>query len=53
MKKDFESKISEAVKRLTAGATPKGLLEEYATRLDLHEAFFVVTQAQIRSKKNK
>ena len=52
MKPDLENHISEAVKRLNGGALPKKLLEEYASKMELHHAFFVVTQAQIRSKKH-
>ena len=53
IKEDFEDQIAEAVKRLSGGAQPKRLLEEYATRLELHHAFFIVTQAQILFKKDK
>tara|TARA_Y100001970_G_scaffold251455_1_gene324300 strand:- start:21983 stop:22144 length:162 start_codon:yes stop_codon:yes gene_type:complete len=53
MSENFKDQISEAAERLTAGASPKKLLEEYATRLDLHHAFFIVTQAQILSRKDK
>ena len=53
MSENFEDQIVEATKRLAAGALPKKLLEEYTSRLELHHAFFIVTQAQIRSRKNK
>lgn len=52
MKEDFEEQIVEATKRISAGAVPKKLLEEYAARIDLQHAFFIVMQAQIRSRKN-
>ena len=51
MKENFENQIAEAKERLDKGALPKKLLEEYAARFDLHHAFFIVTQAQILSKK--
>jgi len=51
MKPDLENHINEAAKRLSSGAQPKKLLEEYASKMDLHDAFYVVTQAQIQAKK--
>lgn len=52
MNPDLEPHIAEASKRISNGAQPKKLLEEYASKMELHHAFFVVTQAQIRSKKH-
>ena len=52
MKAEFEIQISEAVSRIQNGATPKKLLEEYSSRYKIHEAFFIVTQAQIIAKEN-
>ena len=51
MTPDLENHIQEAEKRLLGGAQPKKLLEEYATKMELRHAFFIVTQAQIRAKK--
>lgn len=50
MKENFQDQINEAAQRIKGGATPKKLLEEYATRYKIHEAFFIVTQAQISAK---
>lgn len=50
MKEQFKEQIEEAVSRIRAGAIPKKLLEEYSSRYKLHEAFFIVTQAQIFAK---
>lgn len=52
MKSEFESQISEAVDRIKNGATPKKLLEEYSSLYQIHEAFFIVAQAQIIVKEN-
>ena len=53
MTEDLQSQISEATQRLSSGASPKKLLEEYVTRFDLQQAFYIVTQAQILFKNNR
>jgi hypothetical protein len=49
----MEEHIKEVKTRLSNGAVPKRLLEEYLTKLELHEAFFIITQAQIRLREEK
>ena len=45
--------LEEAKKQIASGIELKKLLEVYSTKLDLHEAFFVITQAQISLRENK
>ena len=49
----LRSHIEDAMARLANGATPKRLLEEYTTKLELQDAFFIVTQAQISLREKK
>jgi hypothetical protein len=50
---ELQKHLEEAKQRLNNGALPKKLLEEYSTKLEMHEAFFIVTQAQIQLKEEK
>ena len=53
MNTEFEDYIEEARERLKKGANLNKLLEEYASKLELKDAFYILTQAQIREMKNK
>ena len=53
MNKEFEEHIEKARERIKKGAPLKKLLEEYSSRFELKDAFYILTQAQIREMKNK
>ena len=48
MRQDVVEAIEEVKKRIESGADLKKLLQEYATKYKLEEAFYIVTQAQIQ-----
>jgi len=50
---EIQKHLKEAKRRLNNGALPEKLLEEYVTKLETYEAFFIVTQAQIQLKEEK
>tara|TARA_B100001094_G_C18146583_1_gene781116 strand:- start:1414 stop:1575 length:162 start_codon:yes stop_codon:yes gene_type:complete len=47
---NLDEKIEEAASRIRSGAQVKKLLEEYASKYNLQDAFHIVIQAQIKSK---
>tara|TARA_A100001011_G_C14153039_1_gene774865 strand:+ start:449 stop:622 length:174 start_codon:yes stop_codon:yes gene_type:complete len=49
-KESLQDHLEEVKKRIKNGALPENLLKEYVTKLELSEAFFIITQAQIQIK---
>lgn len=53
MHSEFENHIEEARERIKKGATLNKLLQEYSTKFELKDAFYILTQAQIREINEK